>query len=262
MYELLQECIRPVNLPYTVLFGLCLSYWVMYLLGVLGSDVLDFMEIDMDVDADVDMDVDADVDMDVDAGHHGGALASMMKFLYAGDVPLTVIITTLTMSMWVLSILMNFYLKNHNPLIALGLFVPVFVGSMVMTKVTLKPFVPYLARAFDETGDAVEIIGKLCMVISLEVTPQYGQAEVATQGSPITINVKTHEGETLKKGDEAVVFDRDKEDQTYVVTASDLDSFKDMWKGTKPLKSRASDAHLPRESGLEPDKNTKPTGED
>lgn len=264
MYELLQECIRPVNLPYTLLFGLTLLYWIMYLFGVLGSDFLDFIDFGLDLGADIDLDVDldADVDVDADVGQHGGALISFLKFLHAGDVPLTVIITCLTMSMWALSILVNYYLKNHNGLVALGLFIPFFVCSVLVTKVALKPFVPLIARALDETGDALTIIGKLCVVTSLEVTPAYGQAHVATKGSPIVINVKTQEGESLKKGDKAVVFDRDDEDETYVVTALEVDRFKDLMEEEKPLQDRAGNSRIPRDSGSDPDKDTKTTGED
>ncbi|HYW80462.1 MAG TPA: hypothetical protein VE890_12845, partial [Thermoguttaceae bacterium] len=64
MLELLQESIAPVNLPYTLALGLVMGYWALYLVGAIGSDVLEFAGLD--VDADVDVDVDADVDLDVD----------------------------------------------------------------------------------------------------------------------------------------------------------------------------------------------------
>ena len=219
MYELYQECIRIVNLPYTVLFLLTLSYWVLYIVGVLGSDFLDFMDFDMDMDADVDMDADFGVE------HSGGALTALMKFVHGGDVPMTVVISTLTMSMWVISILTNYYIKNTSGLIALGLFIPIFICGILITNVALTPFVPILKKAFDESGDSIKIIGKSCVVYSLEVTPKHGQAEIAKKGSPLIINVKTKDGDVLKKGDEAVVFEYDEKDGIYMVTKFDVDDY-------------------------------------
>ena len=61
MQELWLECIKAVNLPYSILFGATLTYWILYLVGALGSDFLDFMDFDTDVDVDPDVDVDADI---------------------------------------------------------------------------------------------------------------------------------------------------------------------------------------------------------
>jgi len=209
MLELFHESIKVVNLPYTILFGAMLTYWSLYVVGALGSDFLDFMELDMGGG-------DGDLDVDVDAS--GGALASVMRFVHGGDVPMTIILSTQSISMWVLSILANYYLENDSVPVAFGLFFPIFLISLIVTSFSLAPLVPILKRAFDETGDRIEVIGQICVVSSLEVTPKYGQAEISRQGSPLAINVKTKEGETLTKGDEAVVFARDDNDETYVVT--------------------------------------------
>ena len=212
MLELWQEAIKPVNLPYTILFGISMLYWILYIVGVLGSDLLEFMDFDMDLDAD------AGADLDAGAGHHGGAFVSVMKFLHAGDVPVTVIASALAIFMWAVSILTNFYWNHGSAAIAIGLTIPIAIGGMVLTRFSLMPFVPLLKRAFDESGDSVEILGKLCVVTSIEVTSKYGQAEVPHTGTPLAINVKTEEGVILKKGDEAVVIDQDRADDIYIVT--------------------------------------------
>jgi hypothetical protein len=226
MQELLQECIKLVNLPYTALFGLSLLYWILYLAGVLGSDFLDFLGLDFgaDVEVDAELGVDADLDADLEMGPQGGALAAVMRFVHGGDVPLTVIVSALNMSMWTISLLANYYLKNSSVLIALGLFVPILVLGIITTKLALMPFVPLLKRAFDESGDAIEMLGKPCVVTSIKVTSKYGQAEIPKKGSPLVINVKSKEGETLARGDEAVVYGRDPKDDVYLVTGLGLDT--------------------------------------
>lgn len=201
MFEVLQEAIRPVNLPYTILFGLCGLYWLTYIAGAIGADLLDFDLGDGDVDAD-------------SSGCLG--LGAMMRFVYAADVPVTLVVSVLSVSMWCLSILTNYYTGNASLLLAAVFFVPIFLVGLVITKFSLMPFVPLLKKMFDETGDSVQVLGQLCVVTSLEATPEHGRAEIPMKGSPLLLNVKTREGVTLRKGDEAVVFARE-DDGTYII---------------------------------------------
>ena len=220
MQELLTECLKLVNLPYTILFGGSMLYWILYVLGAVGADLLDF-DIDMDTDVDADADVDMDIDGDI---HHSGMLTTVLKFLHVGDVPVTVVASMLSMGMWVASILSNHFLNNNSIGVALALLLPILLCGMIFTRIGLSPFLPLLRSAFDESGDVTEIIGKLCTVISLEANSTYGQVEIAMQGSPLTLNIKTRDGEVLKKGDEAVVFDRDSDNETYIVTRFTMDT--------------------------------------
>ena len=228
MFELFHESIRPVNLPYTILFGLSAFYWIFYLLGAVGSDLLDF-DFDADIEGDGmgDMDVDADVDADLDgAGESSGTiLGALMRFVYAADVPVTVIFSVLSAAMWVYSLLANRYLGAMSDILVVALFVPIFIGGVVTTKVVLMPFVPILKKAFDETSDSIEVLGKLCVVCSLEASDRHGQVELPLKGSPLLLNVKTREGVVLKKGDEAVVVGKD-DDGTYIVAPFEGDANK------------------------------------
>ena len=126
--------------------------------------------------------------------------------------------------MWVASILSNHVLNNNSIGVALALLLPILLCGMIFTRIGLSPFLPLLRNAFDESGDVTEIIGKLCTVISLEANSTYGQVEIAMQGSPLTLNIKTRDGEVLKKGDEDVVFDRDSDNETYIVTRFTMDT--------------------------------------
>lgn len=204
MQELFEESIRAVNLPYTVLFGLSAFYWILYLVGVFGADLLDF-------------ELDGDGDVDLEGGGGGGMiLGALMRFVYAAEVPVTVVASTLSVSMWVISVLTNYYTSNTSVLLAAALALPIFAGGMVMTKISLKPFVPLLKRAFDESSDVIHVIGQLCIVTSLEATSKHGQVEVPLKGAPLLLNAKTREGIRLKKGDEAVVYAKDN-DGTYII---------------------------------------------
>lgn len=216
MYELFQESIRPVNLPYTMLFGLTLFYWASYLVGVVGSDLLDF-----DFDADLEGDAGADLDGVGDGG--GSVLGALMRFVYAADVPITVIVSVLSAVMWVYSLLANRFLGPVSETIVLLISIPILLGGIVTTKIVLMPFVPLLKKAFDESSDTIPVIGKLCVVSSLEATEKHGQAEVPLKGSPLLLNVRTGAGVVMKKGEEAVVFAKE-EDGIYLIAPFDGDA--------------------------------------
>jgi hypothetical protein len=228
MLEVLRESVSLVNLPYTFLLGLVILYWLLYLLGVLGSEALDFAGFDVDADVDLDVDADADVDVDVDAdvqaGGSGmaGLLSSMLHFLHIGEVPVIVVLSVLILSMWLLSLVTNHFLENSSALIALLLAIPIILVGLIVTKLAVMPFVPLLKGIFAEEGEKVEVIGKTCRITSLQATPKYGQAELVREGAPILLNVKTQEGVTLEKGAEAVVFDRDNASDAYLIAPFDI----------------------------------------
>jgi len=235
MLELLQESIAPVNLPYTFLLGLAVLYWAMYLLGAIGSDALDFLGLDLDVDADVDVggDIDGDVDVDVDAdldadggtAGSGGFFLSILRFFHVGELPVLLIASIQFLGMWIFSLLANEMLNSQSSgLIALALFPLIFFGGLFFTKAIIMPFAPYLKTIFDEKGERVEVMGKTCRVISLEVTPDYGQAEFGEDPMSLLLNVRTKPGTTLHKGDEAVIFDHDQEKDTYLVAKFDINT--------------------------------------
>ncbi len=220
MIELFYESIRLVNLPYTIFFLCAVLYWALYLIGVLGHDVL---HLHGHADVGTDFGGDGHGDLGGDAGAHGHGIGALFDFVYAADVPVTVIASVLSFCMWAISILVNYYTGNTSMLLAAGLALPVFAGGLVATKVVLKPFVPLLKVAFDQSSDVIHVIGQLCTVTSLEASPRHGQAEVPLKGAPLQLNVKTRAGVSLKKGDEAVVIARE-DDGTYIIAAFDGDS--------------------------------------
>jgi hypothetical protein len=226
MMDLLSESVKLVNLPYTILLGLICLYWVLYLIGAIGSDALDFMGLDLDADADVDvdMDVDADVDADIDAGSQGGGstLASALQFFHVGELPVVVIFSILITTMWAISVLTNYFLGNDIVWVAMLLFIPILVVGLMMTKAIVMPFAPYLKQVLDQSSDKIEVVGKSCKIVSAEATPEYGQAEFATSGSPLLLNVRTEEGVTLARGEEAIVYGYDQPSNTYLVARFDI----------------------------------------
>jgi len=226
MFEVLRESIALVNLPYTFLLGLVILYWVLYLLGALGSEALDFAGLDADADVDLDVDADADVDIDADIPTGGGGLSgifsSILQFVYVGEVPVVLVLSVFILSMWLLSVSTNYLLGNSSIWIALLLAIPFVLLGVIITKLALLPFAPLLKSIFDDQSEKVQVVGKTCRITSLHATSKYGQAELIRDGEPIVLNVKTREGVTLDKGAEAVVFDHDKENSVYLIAPFEI----------------------------------------
>lgn len=274
MIQLLQESVALVNLPYTMLFGLMVLYWIVYALGLISSEMF---SADTDVDVSGDLghadvggdlghadihgdfghadvggdlghadlhgadlhgdlghadvgahaDVDAGGDFDhghADAGGLGSTLGAVLSFFHVGQVPLMLLVSILIAVMWTTSMTVNHLLGNQSLLLSLLLAVPVLATSLAVTKVVVWPFAPLFRKLFDTSGDRIRIVGRSCTIRSQEATPEFGQAELATAGAPVVLNVKTPDGVTLHQGDQAIIFDYDAAAGVYLVNRFEMPS--------------------------------------
>jgi hypothetical protein len=90
--------------------------------------------------------------------------------------------------------------------------------SLVATKILTHP----LRDKFDvkEPNRVQDLLGRECIITTSEVTDSFGQAEVAAEGAPLRLNVRTQETSRdtlLTKGDIAVLVGFDKEKSVYFV---------------------------------------------
>lgn len=242
MLEFIQLCFAPVNILFTLMLICVMGYWSMFFVGVIGLDVLDDIDLDLDADVDVDidldLDVDADVDVDVDTdvdtdldsvetGGRAGWFISLLKFMDVGDVPLMVVLTALVGSLWAVSILSSYYFNpSLSGLVALLLFVPDFLISLLIAKIATFP----AAVIFRKTNSGIEkntkIIGRTCYVTTSRVTETSGQAEIRLDdAAPITLNVRcrSDQGKSLTKGDEALILELVEDKGTYIVVPFNLE---------------------------------------
>ena len=214
--QLFEAAISNLNLPYTILLGLVLLYWLTVFLGVFDIEMFDFdvdVDADFDIDADVDMDVDADAD--IDAHGSGFSLGKLLHFFNIGDVPFMIILSFMALFMWAGSIALNHYLGNTSLLLALVFFIPLFIVSLFITKFCSAPFVKIFA-AFDTQADR-SVIGASCTIKVSVSGNSLGQAEVDTDDFHQLINVKSSDGQRLAKGTQALVIDYNEEGNFYVV---------------------------------------------
>lgn len=232
MSEVFREAVAYYNLPLSVMLVLVLIYWLMVIVGVLGMESFDVDaggEVDLDVGPDVDLHTEVgghpDVDLDLNGngalshGADGGLGLTVLRFLNFGQVPAMVVISVLVLGMWFLSMVGNYVLNGSGSLIiAAGVFAGSLIAGALLAKLVTAPLKPVF-RALNRNYDTHEpIVGRTCVVKSLEVSDQNGQAEIEREGATVLINVRVVEGrEFLRRGDRALVVGHDAEKDFFII---------------------------------------------
>tara|TARA_B100000579_G_scaffold73986_1_gene56865 strand:+ start:446 stop:1105 length:660 start_codon:yes stop_codon:yes gene_type:complete len=194
-----QESIAGVNLPVTLLFGTILAFWLLNIIGVLGTELLDFL-IPMDFGA---------IDIPILSGD---TLTGIFDFFYIGKVPLVILISVFGFALWPICILSNYYLNPEKTwgigLMVLGIG---WIASIFAMKLSLMPFEKLFEsiESLDILDTPEAFIGKICTIKSPRADQKFGQAEIENpNGAPFLFNVKpTRESEVLKRGESAVIVD-------------------------------------------------------
>ena len=211
MIEFINECIQPVNLPVTILLGLVLMYWLMVIIGVFGMDVID-------LDLDGDFDIEGGIDTNVDTG---SVLGDFFRFMHMGDVPVMIVVSFFVVSMWIVTIITNHYFNTDFSWLITGfLIVPNLIVSLVATKIVVMPFATMFQHENDIELDRQDMIGRIGVVKTSEITHLFGQIEVAHDGPPVVLNARTGPDENLAQGDAAKIISYNAANDTYLVQLS------------------------------------------
>jgi len=210
MNEFFTQAIVWHNLPLTLLMGATVVYWLLSLLGT----------VDLDLDFDFDLDTDADLETsDVSAGHN--ALGAVLKFINAQDVPIMMVLSLVTLFMWVFTIYANYYLNpGQNGWIALGIGVGTFVVSTLCVKGITQPLRPFFRALKKDEESNVPLIGSIGTVKSRVMDTTYGQVVVEREkGAPALLNAFLDEG-ALVRGDTVIILSFDEEKRRYLTKAA------------------------------------------
>ncbi len=192
--------------------GLVFIYWVLAVLGTIDMEALDF-------DFDFDADTDADLDTDITPGS-SGFFVTALKFVNATDVPLMMVLSFLSLFMWIIAIFVNAtFNPGHSALIASGLLVANFFISCLLVKIITKPFIPFFNAFKKGENDDEPVIGRIGIVKSKLIDSKYGQIEVPRQhGSPAIVNARMGDGHSpLTRGTEVLLYDKDQESFLFIV---------------------------------------------
>ena len=220
MLELWQHAISPINLPFTALFGLVMLYWVMVILGFLD---MDHAHADAGVDGHFEAPTEGHADSLLDGDgevpvEHPGLVSSFFQFLHMGEMPFMIVVTILSVILWAGSMLLNYFLNPDAILMkAVMIFVPLFVGGVIVTHFAALPFKKMYQLMEKDYDSHQPIVGQVGKVVTSEVTEAFGQVQIIRNGAPVTINARTMGGAVLSKGEEALVTDKNKEKKTFLV---------------------------------------------
>lgn len=232
MSELITAAFSSSNLFLTFLLGLVSLYWLSVMIGAIGMDSFDFdLDIDADVDIDIDVDVDADIDVDADADVDadgdadtsslgGGLMIGALRFFNFGRVPFMVLLSTIILCMWSISIYCNhdasWINPGNNTYTAALLFLPNLVVSLLLSKVFTAPLVPVFAK-LNTAEKALIIDGKVGTLMTSIKEQEIGQLKIDIDGSIVSLSVQSNDGKKIQKGEKVVVVEKIDNGKTYIV---------------------------------------------
>ncbi|PTU75846.1 OB-fold-containig protein [Pseudomonas mangrovi] len=192
--EFLQIVLSFPTLLFTGMFCLVMIYWLVVALGVVDIDLLDF-----------------GVDSAAEAAGQTEGLAGLLSKLKLNDVPVTVVLTLLTMVGWLITYLCEVWLLRHLPLgilrYPLGLLVA--VGALMLAVPVCSALCRPLRALFRkaETTTSKSVLGQVAIVRSGKVTLSQGEAVLEDGGAGLILRVRADEAKGFKRGDRVVLLE-------------------------------------------------------
>lgn len=193
------------TLPWSVLLAVSAAYWVLAATGLLhhsGSD----------------------------AGHHAGDAAShsegagMFARIGLGGVPVTVALTALAFTGWVLTYFVHLLLLAGLPdgvrvLLGLVTLVASVIVGVLVTSQLLRPLRMLGARL----GSAAprSLAGRVGTVTSAHVDERSGRMSVEDGGAGLVLEVRTTPPDRPLRGQRVVILSHDRATHTYLIVSED-----------------------------------------
>ena len=195
---------------YSAILLFCVFYWAIAMLGMVDIDFLD-----------LDLDGDIDISEGADAQH---ALAGLLLKLGLYGVPLTIILTILSLVGWFLCYYTSYFLTpilDSSALIkypaGIGIFVVATYISALITGQIIKPIRTFFAKL--DVDEIKHVVGQTVIVRSAVVTHERGEAFLNDGGAGILLNIRATGNDEFKKGDEVVLIEQLNKQNIYRVIA-------------------------------------------
>ncbi len=211
------------TIVFSILLLICILFWLVAILGFLD---ISFMDPDVDV---------GDVGDIGDVGDVGGdagpsAVAGIIQRFGLNGVPLTIIITSISLIGWLIS----FYTVHILfPLIPSGLLTWVAgvgtllgatIGATFITAMLIKPLRPLFKKL--EVHLDKRIVGQTAKVRSSRVDQAFGEAVLEDGGAGLILKVRSADHQVYGRGDDVVIIDYVEADNTFKVVS--LEEFQSM----------------------------------
>jgi hypothetical protein len=133
-------------------------------------------------------------------------------------VPLTLVLSVFALCLWLGSMIANRYFTGGSVALATAALLPNFALAVIATRYITLPFRPVFRAINRERNEGIVVVGQRCIITTSEATPDFGQAEIKTEGAPLLLNVRTLNDTFLAKGETAVVVRVDQDRSLYFIT--------------------------------------------
>lgn len=205
--DFLRIAFSPVNTVLSVLLILSVIYWLF--------TIITGLDIDIGLDADFDADIDSP-DGHVHVPDDASGWLQFLKFLNLDIVPITYFLTLSLLLTWLGSFYLESFLSFEIWVSAL-LVIPIFLVSILLTKVILKPLNPFF-REINHKGEiSHDFLGRQGRLKSTIHGDKTGMLEVFVNKDPMILMVRSKDGVEIKHGTTVYIVDEDPEKRIYYV---------------------------------------------
>ncbi|OZG71856.1 DUF1449 domain-containing protein [Hahella sp. CCB-MM4] len=200
---------------FTFFLTLCVLFWLVAILGLIDLDILDF-----DIP-------DPDGDLGVNDTQFTGpdVLAGLMLKFGLFGVPVTIIVSFLSLFGWFISYFVVHFLFGLIPdgLLHYLAGIPVLFGALYIsayiTGVVIRPLRPLFRRANQDT--LKQVLGQTAIVRTSRVDNNFGEATLDDGGAGLIFKVRSTGKDIFKKGDRVVLLEYLSEQHVYRVISEE-----------------------------------------
>ncbi|WNO09136.1 DUF1449 domain-containing protein [Teredinibacter sp. KSP-S5-2] len=195
---------------FTFFLAITVLYWLIAVLGFIDIDILDFDLPEAD-----------GLEIEGEGFSNPDVLAGLMLRFGLQGVPVTVIISFISLLGWIFSYYIVHFLLGFVPEGALRFLagIPVLLFSLyvavMITAVLIKPLRPLFKKAQQQT--VKHVLGQTAIVRTSKVDSEFGEATLEDGGAGLILKVRTTGGEEFVKGDRVVLLEHLKDKNTFRV---------------------------------------------
>ena len=208
-----------VNITLTILMLILILYWIVTMIS--GTD------FDIDFDVDIDVDIDADIDTSIEGGnldfedvsntqiekeHIVGKRRKPLKwwqvflvyFNFVG-LPFMFAFTCWIFIWWALTTVTTTITNSYDNSFGVLIMLLAFIPSLFINKIFTMPFKSFF-KNFSKEGDLpIDIIGRRGVCLSTIKDNKMGSAEIIVEKTPLSIYVKSLNGEQINFRDPILI---------------------------------------------------------
>ncbi len=193
---------------FTFFLAICTLFWLLAVFGIVDIDIfnLDGLEADFDIGSEA---------------NTANALAGVMLKFGLNGVPITIIISFLTLFGWLVSYYSVHFLSPIIPsgvfyyLFGLLVFLAAFWIAVLLTAIIVKLLRPFFHKVEQQT--IKRLLGQIAIVRSSQVTDSSGEAFFNDGGAGLILKIRSSKDETFIKGDKVVLLEFLQNDNIYRV---------------------------------------------